>query len=209
MDPNFWHRRWAKNEIAFHEAEPNSALTNHLSALALTPGARVFAPLSGKSLDLPWLASHGYRVAGAELSALAVTQFFEALAVTPSSAPTGAMQRLSAQGIDIYQGDFFALAKDDLGPVDAIYDRGALVALPEDMRGRYVAHLLAIAGAVPQLLVTYAYASKLMDGPPFSVPAQEVERHYSSLYTVSPLWSGQCNPAVSPTLQARPKASGI
>ena len=39
-----------------------------------------------------------------------------------------------------------------MGSVDAIYDRAALVALPDAMRRRYAKHLMGITQKVPQLL---------------------------------------------------------
>ena len=29
MDPSFWHQRWEKNEIAFHEGKANPLLVEH------------------------------------------------------------------------------------------------------------------------------------------------------------------------------------
>jgi len=29
MDPNFWHQRWKKNEIGFHQSDVNGLLTDH------------------------------------------------------------------------------------------------------------------------------------------------------------------------------------
>ena len=53
-----------------------------------------------------------------------------------------------------------------LGPVDAIYDRAALVALPEDMRSRYAPHLYGNhRSRKPQLLICYEYDQSLEKGP--------------------------------------------
>jgi thiopurine S-methyltransferase len=71
-----------------------------------------------------------------------------------------------------------------LGPIDAIYDRAAFVALPPAMRDRYAPHLLALGQGAPQLLLTYRYDEKLMEGPPFSIPDEEVPRRYEGRYTV-------------------------
>lgn len=38
MDANFWHQRWAKNEIAFHERAANPLLVKYFHALALAKG---------------------------------------------------------------------------------------------------------------------------------------------------------------------------
>jgi thiopurine S-methyltransferase len=146
-------------------------------------------PLCGKSLDLAWLASQGYKVAGAELSPLAVEQFFQEQGLTPSVRQAGPLKVFEAKGIEIYAGDLFDLTPSLLGPIDAIYDRASLVALPPEMRVRYVAQLLALGGGVPQLLITYTYDTTRMDGPPFSIPAAEIESHYGRRYQIAQLSS--------------------
>ena len=92
MDAAFWHQRWDQNQIAFHEGTPNKLLVQHLDALALPPGARVFLPLCGKTQDIGWLLNQGYQVAGAELSASAVEQLFAELGRTPVITTKGEMQ---------------------------------------------------------------------------------------------------------------------
>lgn len=182
MDESFWLQRWQTQNIAFHQNDANPLLTEHFDALSLTEGDRVFVPLCGKTLDLEWLLSQGYRVAGVELVETAVEQFFEEIEVEPSISAEGRMRRYSAENIDLFAGDFFELSGERLGPVDAVYDRAALVALPEEMRIRYAAHLKAITGRAPQFLVTYRYDQSQLDGPPFSISAEEVERHYGDVY---------------------------
>ncbi len=76
MEPAFWHKRWADNQIGFHQGQVNSYLQTHWPALGLETGSRVLVPLCGKSLDLVWLAGQGYRVLGVELSRRAVEDFF-------------------------------------------------------------------------------------------------------------------------------------
>lgn len=185
MEEAFWHGRWQRNEISFHQPAPNPVLTNNLSALGLPEGARMFLPLCGKSLDIGWLLAHGYRVAGAELSRLAIEQLFDGLGVAPRIVEAGALTRFEAEGIDIFVGNIFDLDAAKLDAVDAVYDRAALVALPEAMRARYVAHLLAITGSAPQLLATFEYDQSCMDGPPFSVTEAEVRRHYAPSHDIS------------------------
>ena len=72
MQPSFWRQRWEKNEIAFHESKANPILVKHFNELSLAKGSRVFVPLCGKTRDISWLLSNGYRVAGAELSQIAI-----------------------------------------------------------------------------------------------------------------------------------------
>jgi thiopurine S-methyltransferase len=123
-------------------------------------------------------------VAGAELSKLAVDQLFAELGVTPEITREGELEHYRAPNIDIFVGDIFALTSESLGPVDASYDRAALVALPQDLRDRYTAHLVAITQKAPQLLICFEYDQRVMDGPPFSVTADEVKRQYGERYAV-------------------------
>lgn len=182
IDAKFWHERWNKNEIAFHEPKPNPLLVKHFNRLALKKGARVFIPLCGKTLDIPWLLGRGCRVAGAELSELAVTQLFENLKLEPtitSSPSTRGQKVYCAKNIQIFVGDIFQVTRQKLGRVDAIYDRAALVALPPHVRKRYTTHLLRITDKAPQLLVTFEYDQSLRDGPPFSIINRELVEHYA------------------------------
>lgn len=185
MDSSFWHQRWQANEIPFHERAANPLLLKHYPALALTNGARVFVPLCGKSLDLGWLLSRGHAVAGAELSELAVHQLFAELGMEPRIAEIGPVRHYRGRKIDIFAGNIFQVSREMLGPVDAVYDRAALVALPDAMRQRYAAHLQDITAHAPQLLICYEYDQTVLAGPPFSVSPEEVHRHYGKHYRLT------------------------
>lgn len=189
MDANFWHQKWKRGETAFHQSEANPFLTDHFGKLNLAPGSRVFLPLCGKTRDAAWLLAHGFRVVGAELSELAVGELFTELGVEPAIANVGKLVRYSAKDIDLLVGDIFDMTADNLGPLNAIYDRAALVALPARMREQYTSHLKTITDTAPQLLISYEYDQRLIDGPPFSVNADEVRRHYGAAYQVTSLES--------------------
>ena len=190
MEAEFWHDKWEANQIGFHKDTVNPLLIEHLPSLGLAPGARVFVPLCGKTLDIPWLLEQGYSVAGAELSARAVDQLFAGMGAAPEVTESGDLSRYAAEGVDVFAGDIFDLTAAALGPVDAIYDRAALVALPADMRARYAAHLAEITGRAQQLLITFGYDQSEMDGPPFSVPPEEVARVHGARYVMEPLHRG-------------------
>ena len=189
MNSSFWHQRWEKNEIGFHEGKPNPFLVKHFHELSVAKGRRIFVPLCGKTLDISWLLSRGYRVAGAELSQLAIEQLFMELGMQPEVTTVGNVEQWSVNNLDIFVGDIFAVSEKMLGPIDAVYDRAALVAFPEDMRKRYTAHLTEVTKKSPQLLICYEYDQSLMDGPPFSVSNEEVHRHYATVYDLTLLSS--------------------
>src|SRR5262249_2938954 len=161
---------------------PNPLLVKYFNELSLAKCSRIFVPLCGKTLDISWLLSKGYPVAGAELSQIAIEQLFMELGMQPEISTVGGVEQWSSNNLDIFVGDIFALSRKMLGPVDAVYDRAALVAFPEEMRKRYTAHLTEITGKAPQLLISYDYDQSKMDGPPFSVSNEEVERHYAGNY---------------------------
>ena len=182
MEPSFWHDRWESNQIGFHEGQPNPLLVAHIDTLGLKPGARVFVPLCGKTADIPWLLDRGFRVAGAELSEIAVSQLFESLGHLPTITAADDTEHHAGDDIDIFVGDIFDLTAAQLGPVDAVYDRAALVAMPDAMRARYAAHLIALTDGAPQLLITYEYDQNALNGPPFSVGEDIVRGLYERVY---------------------------
>ncbi len=185
MQHQFWHDRWNGNQLGFHEGRPNALLMRHLERLELQKGARIFLPLCGKARDIGWLMAQGLAVCGAELSEIAIRDLFADLQLTPDVTQDGALQRFSAPGIEIFVGDIFDLGADRLGPVDAVYDRAALVALPDDMRADYSRHLPALTGHAPQLLITFDYDQSVMNGPPFAVDAGNVKALYDGAFDVA------------------------
>ncbi|MBY6210735.1 thiopurine S-methyltransferase [Microbulbifer agarilyticus] len=191
MEHKFWLDKWHKNEIGFHNPDAHPLLVEYLDALELSAGARVFLPLCGKTLDIACLLQHGYRVVGAELSELAIQQLFAQLGAEPQVTKVGNAKLYSAGQLEVFVGDFFELTRDALGFIDAVYDRAALVALPETMRTAYAAHLIALTEGADQLLLAIDYDQSQLPGPPFCVDAAEVHRLYDSAYKTEQLGSAE------------------
>ena len=209
MDAQFWHDRWQEGRLGFHEGKANRMLEAHIGALALGEGARIFVPLCGKAVDIPWLLSRGYHVAGVELSEIAVRDLFAEMGMTPEVTAQGALQRYASQGVELFVGDIFDLTAKTLGPVAAVYDRAALVALPEEMRRRYAAHLAEITGRVPQLLVTFEYDQTVMAGPPFSLSEDEVRACHEARFTITQLADEEVPGGLKGICPAREKAMAL
>jgi len=189
MDPSFWHQRWETNQIAFHQSETNPLLARYFGDLSLDKGSRIFLPLCGKTLDIPWLLSNGYRIVGAELSQTAIDQLFAELGVKPTISNRSALTHFSSENIEVFVGDIFDLTQMMLGKIDAVYDRAALVALPLEMRRKYADHLRDITDTAPQLLLTYEYDQNEMAGPPFSISEEDVHQYYGHDYAITHLAS--------------------
>lgn len=180
MESNFWHERWQRNQIRFHQGEINPYLTRFWPETAALEG-RVFVPLCGKSRDMVWLREQGLEVVGIELSEIAIRDFFSENGLKPDERTLGPFTCFEAQGYTLLCGDFFDLTSDHLGGVTAVYDRAALIALPPTMRQRYADHLLRLLPCGTRtLLVTFEYPQQEMDGPPFSVTEQEVVKLYDA-----------------------------
>lgn len=184
MEKAFWQNRWQEGKIGFHEGEPNRHLRSHLHQLSLKAGAHVFVPFCGKAVDLDWLLSQGFQVSGIELNRDAIAEVFMRLSVTPEISEARGLTRHSGNGLVIWAGDFFELLPSDLGPVDAVYDRAALVALPSEMRDQYTRYLQSLCPSVPQLLVSYDYDQAQMEGPPFSVPEKQIRDLYDEVFVI-------------------------
>lgn len=70
-------------------------MTANFAALNMPVGSRIFLPLCGKTLDIAWLLAKGYRVAGAELSEMAIEQLFESLGIQPTITAVGQLVHYS------------------------------------------------------------------------------------------------------------------
>ena len=175
MDREFWLERWRTNQIGFHQADYNARLQQFWPALGLRNGAKAFVPLCGKSRDMWWLAQRGHPVLGIELSQTAIEAFFSEANAPYQRRQSGVFQSYDANGVTILCGDFFELRPLDLSDVAGVFDRGSLVALPEEMRRRYAEHLLTVLPLGAQiLLLTIEYDQSVASGPPFAVHPNEV-----------------------------------
>ncbi len=184
MHINFWQERWEKNEIAFHMKEVNPMLLKYFPKLSLKKQKRIFIPLCGKTLDIKWLIKQNYKVVGVECNEDAVIDLFNELNVKANISHLANFILYTYKNIEIFVGNFFNLSQKLLEKVDFIYDRAALVALPKNMREKYILHLLNITNKVSQLLITYQYEQNIMKGPPFSVKEKEIKEYYLDSYTI-------------------------
>ncbi|MGO2339969.1 MAG: thiopurine S-methyltransferase [Psychrobacter sp.] len=194
MNPKFWQTRWQEGRIGFNQSEVNPFLIKHFSALKLPVGNRVLVPLCGKSIDMLWLSAQGYDVVGVELVETAVQAFFAEQNIVPTihqhlknPAIRYYQGQLSGQTITLWVADIFGLTADDIGRVDAVYDKAALIALPADMRAKYSEQIREISGKTSQLLITLNYDQSKRNGPPFSINNEQIQQYYGEYYQISEL----------------------
>lgn len=196
MHRDFWAARWGQQRIGFHLPEVNPLLLSYYEQwldLASTSQPRplaerrILVPLCGKALDLRWLADRGAQVTGVEFVEQAALAFFEEQGLEFTTRPHRLGKELisTTDGVEIriLVADFFALSGDDVGPMNAVYDRAALIAVEPAKRARYAAQLreLCPAGA-KLLLITLEHDTG--GGPPFAVPRSEVHATLGETFTL-------------------------
>lgn len=183
MDAQFWHERWAINQIGFNQSNVNAYLVSLWPELNVASSARVLVPLCGKSIDMTWLAQQGHQVVGVELSCTAAEDYFKERGVEPEVVQRGQFTHYSQGNVEIWCGDFFALKSSDVGNCTAVYDRAALIALPAQMRWGYVEQVNRLLDDDARgLVITLDYEQSVIDGPPFAVAEDEVQQ------LLSPQW---------------------
>ncbi len=203
MQPEFWHARWQSGQIGFHQAAVDRNLQQFWPDLGIARDRRVFVPLCGKSLDLPWLRERGHSVVGVELSAVAVETFCMEHGVPARRRVLNEFDVYEAEKLQLFRGDFFALTRELLGPIPAIYDRAALISWLPERRAAYVEHITELTNPGTQtLLIAVEYPQEQMNGPPFSVSADEIERLYGPHHEIRQL-SRQDILANEPRLRSR------
>lgn len=187
MEPDFWHQRWRENLIGFHLSGVNPQLENFWPQLSLEAGDPVFVPLCGKSLDMRWLAEL-HPVTGVELSPVAAQAFFDENDLKYELRQEGTFSIYESERISILCGDFFELQAQHLSHIKAVYDRASLIALPEELRRKFVSHLETVLPSnVEMLLVTLDYPQQQMDGPPFAVSTSEVQGLFGAGWSIEHL----------------------
>lgn len=203
MQPQFWHDRWRTGQIGFHQSAVDRHLRRHWPELGLSNHSRVFVPLCGKSLDLLWLRERGHSVAGVELSTVALESFCMEQGVPARRRTLDPFDVYEAERIELYRGDFFKLAPEQLGTFSAIYDRASLISWTPELRSAYVAQVAALSkpGTLTLLIVT-EYPQAQMPGPPFSISAEDIDRLYSGNHAIKE-FSRQDILAEEPRLRSR------
>ncbi len=181
----FWQQRWVNNQTGFHEAQVNEYLEKHQALLTLPDGGSVFLPLCGKSQDIIWLSELGFKVIGVECSELAVTAFFTENNLEPVVTEQGDFKVWKTTNITIYCGDFYQLQASWFDTVTAIFDRAALVALPQEQRTIYVEQLQKLCPRATILFVSLEYPQAEMSGPPFAVVEDEVRELFHTSYNIN------------------------
>ena len=171
-----WRESWRSGRTAFHRTEVHRDLVAHHDAV-LAGAHRVLVPLSGRSLDLEWLAGRGHEVVGVEIVEEVVAADFAERGADVRPEPLGPFRAYSAGRLTVLAGDMLAATPEVVGRFDGAWDRAALVALPAGERPAYAAVVRALLRpGAPILLQTFDCRRPPGAGPPYAVGEAEVRR---------------------------------
>ena len=183
MQPEFWRTSWQEGgtKTSFHRRDVHPYILNYLPDYFLR-GQRVLVPLCGKDNALEWFRGRAAHVVGVELVEEAILQFFDENNLAYSKTADG---RYEASGITIFNRNLFDLTSAEVGKIDLVYDRAALVALPVDLRQQYrhkIDELISVGAKC--FLITLEFEPYLGNTPPFSITPQEIQSYYGDRYII-------------------------
>ncbi len=153
--PEFWDQRYRDGVTPWDSGGVPADLRAFLRGVA--PGARVLVPGCGSAHEVYYLAENGFDVLAVDFSAAAVEQ---------------ARRNLGCFADRVRLADFFDF---DPGtrPIDLIYERAFLCALPRKLWTRYADRCAQLLAPGSLLAGFYFYGSD-PKGPPFGTSPQEL-----------------------------------
>lgn len=188
MELSYWQSRWRKGNTGFHLDEVYDGLKYGFSHLDLPDSPAVLVPLCGKSLDLIWLSEKCFKVIGVETSEIAIQQFFCRHSLEYSMQNFGTFTVYKSNNLELWCGDFLKIPPKKVDPIHLIYDKAAIVALPKRMRPAYSEKLKEFCNNNTQILMQYfTYPQDEMNGPPFSVPSEEISAYFEPDFQIQTL----------------------
>ena len=182
-DLDFWSQTfWSTGNLPWHIKNTNEFLVRHLDSLTKegeTP--TVLVPLCGKTADLVYLRDKGFKVIGVEGNRQPIEYFkMESGLRLKEGVLNGVIfHETEDHKLTIFQTDFLFMNIPSLeGTIDCVWDRAALNAISIHQRKDYITTVkkLLKATSFRYLLSAYEYDVDKGDGPPYSLPQEDVQQ---------------------------------
>ncbi|XP_078318817.1 putative thiopurine S-methyltransferase isoform X4 [Crassostrea virginica] len=162
VSPEYWQKRWEERKIGWHKT----------------------------NVDSLW--EMGHVIVGVEVARAALEEFFEenSIKYTVSDLPDGAGSLFTSEDnrIHLYCCDLFSFKSDFGGPMNGVWDRGALVAINKEDIPRYVEILSSLlAPDFCYLVETFEFDETKHSGPPFFVSDKDLNDLYGGKFTLTKL----------------------
>ncbi|XP_062582810.1 probable thiopurine S-methyltransferase [Saccostrea cucullata] len=175
-----WLKAWDENDIGFHRENIDAFLSKYIDRLINgRKNIKIFIPLCGKTVDIKWLWEMGHTVIGVDLAKKALEEFFKEqnISYTVSNLAEGKGEVFTSEDkrIKLYCCDLFKFNSSCEGLMDAIWDRGSLVAIEKEDRRRYAELMKSLMAEGCQYLAeTLEYDETKFGGPPRIVSEQTI-----------------------------------
>jgi thiopurine S-methyltransferase len=191
-DPNFWINYWETDKVTWQAPVTSPWLNKYMHEFLGPKPKNVFIPLCGKTLDMKLLLDAGHHVVGAECSGIACVDFFSENNIkgyTREEVRTQNGKRVvrhksTVSPIELYEGDIFDLTPEIVGPIDAVLDRAALVALPPSIiESQYLVLITTLLRPGGRMLFASVSELPFPKAPPHAYEGHQIEGILSKFFS--------------------------
>jgi len=192
FNQEFWGARYQSKNIGWQLADVHPKLLEYLPMI--TKGQKpkkFFIPLSGKTIDIPYLISLGHQVFAIEFLPETIEEWNVEHSLGLKHDKATSIFSTDDGQLTVFSGDFQNCPIENWGPFDVIWDRAAFIALDYSLRSQYAELLKRSVQADSQnehefqfLLQTVEYDKKLYGGPPQCVTDDDIKKYFSSWASV-------------------------
>jgi thiopurine S-methyltransferase len=193
----FWESCWTEDKSFWHKDQTHPILRKYEDKLipSANNDTTVFFPLCGKTLDMRYFLEKGYNVLGIEGVESVVLEYFKengiSYEVVDITLNGSDLKVFVAGKLTIICGNCFIT--EPLPPtsgipeyatrkVDAVFDRGSMVAILPTLRKDYIKFMQKWAKSGTKLLLHGPeYDQTLKEGPPFSVSYAQMKELYEGI----------------------------
>lgn len=182
-----WLKIWqASPDLEFDQGNKGNLLIRNFLGLGIERNAEILFPLCGKAKSMFSLAEYGYRIAGIEISPVAISRFFSdhVLGVVQGLENGTPVYIAEALPIKIYCGDLF---KGVRLQCEAFFDVAALVAVLPEQREQYIDTLCSMLAPKAKGIVAVVHYDGLASTAPFPVSAQAFHALFSERFDITEL----------------------
>lgn len=185
MEISYWQSRWHKGNTGWHMDTVYPPLPTLWKLLDIKSASRVLVPMCGKSLDLYWLTEHSRKVIGVDVSSKAVQAVMQKHSESFSQTTSHNFTIYKSNSLELWKGDFMKLPAEEVTPIDLVYDKASIVALPPEKRPNYAHKIIELCNDSTHILLqTFEYIQEEMTGPPFSVDRKELQQLFGNDFTI-------------------------
>merc|ERR1712038_1694704 len=194
MPPDSWSKSWKEGKTFWHRPAKNEFLERHLDDLLNgRQTITIFFPFCGKAVDMKWLYDEGHNVVGIDCAQQPIEEFFkdhEVECIKEKIENLGTLYRSKDSRLRIYHGNLMDMTVASCGTFNAIWDRGALVAVDKEERKGYADTLLSLFGEGCRYMIEASeYHESEYVGPPHTISAQDVEDLFGTACDIKIAWT--------------------